>query len=376
MINTINTIELIQYKSEKAFDCIIESLLYDDIIDTENEVVLESFQDSIEKFFDKICETIRKIIESIKTSINKIVEKEVIVNRISAIEKEIKETPSFATKEVKIKDRKKRKELDKAIKFEIVKAGSVDELEKKMKKYKQQRNSMLATTSLVVTSVGALVYFILKGKSKEFEDLKKKQEETINEVQKYKSLYKKTNEIISDKNDENEQLKDEIEKLKADNISKKAKYYGNKTKKTVTKISKEVKDQVQLDKARSSALIEVLKNECSDIADEFKEAIQVCCSSENGIVKKIKTTKKSAENIKDNVKNVVNGNAKKKVVDNRKKSYSEKIDDSRKMIKKCEEELEKPNIDDRRKTSLNNIINNEKKKIAEYRKAINRTRKI
>ena len=46
------------------------------------------------------------------------------------------------------------------------------------------------------------------------------------------------------------------------------------------------------------------------------------------------------------------------------------------MIKKCEEELEKPNIDDRRKTSLNNIINNEKKKIAEYRKAINRTRKI
>lgn len=370
MINTINILELIQYKSEKAFDIIIESIDYNEDIDEsflDDEILTESAGDAISSFFDKICTAIKNIIERVKDTVSKLFTKTEVVTEITKIEKVIEQNPSFATKEVKVKNRKKMKELEKSVKFEIVKAGSVDELQKQMKKYRKQRNAFLAGSLLVTTSVAAVCHFILKGKKDEFDELTKKEKEARENVEKYKNLCKRAVHQKREVKEENEVLKSEVERLKADTAAKKARYYANQAKNKVEKVKNNVDETVTLQKAKASAELEVLKDATSDIVSGIREGLTVCKDATKNIIEKVEAGAKAVANVKTSAEKALDSSATRNKLLKRKEELKNEMQELNDKIEKAEKKINNPNFDKEKKKQLSRLVVQAKEKLDELR---------
>lgn len=318
MINTINTLELIQYKTEKAFDILSESVLnLEAEIGCEDGIITESAADSISNFFKKIYETIGKIINQIKESITKLFQKEVVEKEVEEIQEVIKEEPSFENVELKMKDYAKLRKLNKEIRFEIVGAKSLEKLEKKMKTYRKQRNTLLVGGTLVGTTVGLVFRHILKGKNAIIEEGKQQYEET-------------------------EKHAKNIEKMLTA-LNKGGKIDPNSAATSETEEDKKIK--IDLSKRSISALMEVASNTLTDSIDEVKEGWKAVTSEKNIFKRTIKAVKYGKQVVK-NIKTT--GTRQKHDASTRGAEISDEIEElknqpqtpeTKKKIKELEDEL-------------------------------------
>ena len=362
MINSIDILDILQDKSSKAFNIVLESLNSDDL-NTE-DYYTESVMDSVSKFFETIINTIKSIIDRVKETVKKIFKQENVEKEISEVEDAIKENSSFGNIKVDVKDYKGSKKLNDEIRFEIVKAGSVDELQAKMDKYRKQRNAILASSVVAAATVSTIVYFILKGKDKKLEELSQQEKEARENCEKYE---KRCKTLIRQKlglKSEIDNLKDENERLKADTLAKKAKYHTNKIKKDVSETVSDVDKVIALQKEKAKAELEVARNATNDTVSSIKEAISVCADAKKGFFSKVKTVTGAVSDVGSNIKKAVDGSARKEYAKEKVENLEERISKIKESIAKAKSIINDPNASAERKQKAKDYLKNAPEKLS------------
>lgn len=119
-----------------------------------------------EGFFGKlkkaVCDFVDKIVSTIKTVFEKFTSGKACKKAEDAIAK----NPDLKNEKTKIKDWKKVHVLNKETQKKIQNAKSPEEVDKIMKEYKAKRNKILAIGATVTVTIGGILLFLKKGKSK------------------------------------------------------------------------------------------------------------------------------------------------------------------------------------------------------------------
>lgn len=119
-----------------------------------------------EGFFTKLKKAVCDFIDKIVTSIKGVFEKFFTGKTVKKAEENLKKNPKLKDEKTKITDWKKVHVLNKETQKKIQNAKSKEEVDRIMKEYKSKRNKILAVTAAVTVTVGGLLLFLKKGKSK------------------------------------------------------------------------------------------------------------------------------------------------------------------------------------------------------------------
>jgi len=374
MINAIDILDILQDKSSKAFDIALESIKCDDF-DTE-DYYTESVMDSVSKFFENIVKTIKDIINKVREAVKKLFKQETVEKEVDDLEKTVKENPSFGNVKINVKDYKGSKKLNDEIRFEIVKAGSVYELETKMKKYRKQRNTILATSVVAAATVSAAIYFILKGKDQKLEELAQQERDARENCEKYE---KRCKTLIRQKmglKSEIDNLKDENERLKADTLAKKARYAAGKVKKEVGQTVNNAEEEITLQKEKAKATLEVVKNATTDTISSVRETFSALGDAKKGFLSKAKTVADSVGDIKETVKKVADGSARKENADKKSAGLEERISNIKKSIENAKKVLNNPDATDDKKQKAREYLKAAPGKLSELTKQLNTMKRV
>ena len=139
----------------------------------EHEISLIPFQEGYftesgdsEEFFETLKKMVCDFIDKIVTSIIEVFEKFFTGKTVKKAEENLKKNPKLKDEKTKITDWKKVHVLNKETQKKIQNAKSKEEVDQIMKEYKSKRNKILAATAAVTVTVGGLLLFLKKGKSK------------------------------------------------------------------------------------------------------------------------------------------------------------------------------------------------------------------
>lgn len=203
--------------SDLQFESAVANIMMDD-------VVFEESGDS-DGFFAKLKKAVCDFIDNMITTIKNILLKFSGSKARQKAEKAVSADSRFANKKVKATDWKKVHVLNKEVQKKIDAAKSKEEVDQIMRDYKAKRNRIIAAASAATVTVGALLLFFTRGKSKN----------VVPEME---------------------------EKKKGIDYDKKQ------------ESSDPVKDQ-EIKKAKATADAEIRKTDVEDIVDEIKENIQI-----------------------------------------------------------------------------------------------------
>lgn len=141
-----------------------------------NDCLFEESEDS-DGFFSKLKKAVCDFVDKMITTIKNIFLKFSGSKAREKAEKAVKADSKLANKKVKATDWKKVHVLNKDVQKKINNAKSKEEVDQIMRDYKAKRNKIIAATSAVTVTVGALLFFFTRGKSKnaivEIEEQKK-----------------------------------------------------------------------------------------------------------------------------------------------------------------------------------------------------------
>ena len=203
----------------------------------EHEISLIPFQEGYftesgdsEEFFETLKKMVCDFIDKIVTSIIEVFEKFFTGKTVKKAEENLKKNPKLKDEKTKITDWKKVHVLNKETQKKVQNAKSKEEVDQIMREYKSKRNKILAATAAVTVTVGGLLLFLKKGKSKTV---------SVMEEQKQGMNYEKP--VSTPKNE-------------------------TPTTPTSTKVE-------ETKKAKATADAEIRKTEVKDSADEVKECI-------------------------------------------------------------------------------------------------------
>ena len=143
-----NEILSLEVKKEISFyEFAMESVFY---FEASGQEVVNKIKKAIDTFFEKIKDMIR----AAKERITAIVTGEVFKKKTNNIENALKENPKLMNEKVKITDYDKLNKLNESAMQSVMNAKSNDEIERAMKKYKTQRNAILAATAVIGVTAG------------------------------------------------------------------------------------------------------------------------------------------------------------------------------------------------------------------------------
>ena len=217
----------IYFKEIEVADCYFEHEI--SLIPLQEGYFTESVDS--EGFFVKLKKTVCDFIDKTVTSIKGVFEKISTGKTVKKAEENLKKNPKLKDEKTKITDWKKVHVLNKETQKKIQNAKSKEEVDQIMKEYKSKRNKILAATAAVTVTVGGLLLFLKKGKSK-----------TVSAMEEQKQGMNYEKPVSTPKNE-------------------------TPTTPTSTKVE-------ETKKAKANADAEIRKTEVKDNADEVKECIQ------------------------------------------------------------------------------------------------------
>ena len=261
-------------------------------------------------FLDKMIEKIKSVTNSIVTWIQEFYQKHFTKKVETELEEKMKKDPSFKNKKIRVRDNDKIAEIQTATVNAIQECKRIDEVEATMKKYRKQRNVLIAATTAVTITATAGLAWLRKSKDKKINEIAKTNKTLLNSVkklqnnlseteqratserEKYTSKIKEQNEIIKGKNRQIHYLaakaKGDDKKARAikrkgteANINKAVADTGTKIKDSVSKS----KDAV-LEKAKITAVAEVFTNMSSDVKSGVSEIYDAVRSTDKSALQK------------------------------------------------------------------------------------------
>ena len=205
----------------------LELFLSDNIFE---DYYTESVQDIFQKAVDFISGIIKRIKESFnkfKTKIAEIFTNKKLEDKINELEQAMKENPQLKDEKVSMPDYEQLEKLRNDIRSDIQKEMSRPTnininpdksyaLEQKMKKYKKQRNKILAASAAVTITLGAALVYLKSSKDKIVDKMTKEHEETINTLEERikdcEDQAKNAKDALGDQIKINERLNDKVKK--------------------------------------------------------------------------------------------------------------------------------------------------------------------
>lgn len=260
------------------------------------------YTESVKDVFSKAADFINGIIKKIKEAFTKfkiklseIFTNKKLENKIDELEKAMKERPELKEQKVTMPDydqlEKLRDDIRADIQKEMKQPMNINinpdksyALEKKMKKYKKQRNIILGATAAVTITLGAALVYLKSSKDKIVGKMAKEHEEVVN------SMEQKIRECESRAKDAQNALNEQIQKNK-------------KQSETIEKQKERIKNGSRIIKALNNKLNEAnAKTPGEKIKAKGKTAVDTVNEDINKARAAVNNTKKNVENVTEQVK--------------------------------------------------------------------------
>lgn len=311
-------------------------------------------------FFTRMIEKIGTLINNIKEKIISFFKKDTTEKTVKEIEDVAKENPELLNAAVSIRDYHALYSLNEMTQKKLM--DEKCEVEKTMKKYRKQRNIILAAGAAVTISLGAALVIVTKKKDEKISSLENlyksvKRKLHIKE-QKYEDLkqdhisYKnKAEDKIKSLNSTVSKQNDTIEELKAKGIKRTQLKVLHAVKQPIRngqQAGKDLQKSIDQTKEQVVAIAECAKDMATDTANECSDAFKVL-SSNASIIKKAQAGMSVVANIASGTKNIVSGKAISDKKDERAEEISKKGYEIAAKIKKYDEILNHPKASDDRK---------------------------
>lgn len=319
-------------------------------------------------FFTRMIEKIGTLINNIKEKIISFFKKDTTEKTVKEIEDVAKENPAFLRTHVTMADYNALYDLSERTQKQLM--NEKCDVEKTMKKYRKQRNIILAAGAAVTISLGAALVIVTKKKDEKISSLEKlyksvKRKLQIKE-QEYEDLkqdhigYKnKAEDKIKSLNNTVSKQNDTIEELKAKGIKRTQLKVLHAVKQPIRngqQAGKDLQKSIDQTKEQVVAIAECTKDMATDTANECSDAFKVLTSNAS-IVKKAQAGMSVAANIASGTKNIVSGKAISDKKDERAKEISKKGYEIAAKIKKYDGVLNHPKASDERKQTAQERIN-------------------
>lgn len=252
-----------------------------------------------ESFFRKILDGVEKLYQTIRQWLSDFFNRKATDNKINEIETIFKNNPSLKSEKVKVHNYKQMDEVRSITLRKIDEARSVEEVNKQMKKYKRQRNKILAVGAVITVTAGAVFYNFLKQKNNAIQDLQKSNKKLQERVNSYRSALQKqasvSNKKIKKRDDVILSQKQEIEMLKAKSAAQRTKVRiknaGFKYHNTVNnKVVDPIRSASDVATAKVSATVGIIKDGMNDIRSDTVETSKVLLDPKKGVIKKAGAT--------------------------------------------------------------------------------------
>lgn len=251
-----------------------------------------------EKFLDKLVERVSKLVNDCIKTINEFFQNHFTGNKKKELEDRIENDPSFKDKEFKVVDYEKMENIQETVCNEIEKAKTKEEVEEKMKKYRKQRNILLAASAAITVGGAYLYNRMAKNKNAKIKKLKDQNEKFGNYIHKCKAHIDNLEEKNSDLTMKNKEL---TEKLKARTPAKRT---AVSLKYKAAGATKSISSNKDLVTKKTSAVAEVIGDTVTDAKNELKEVAAALVSPDKSTVSKVATVTKAPAKL---VSAVVNG---------------------------------------------------------------------
>ena len=227
----------------------------------------------LSRAFDTIIRMFNKLAEKIQSFFNGGKSKDVddAINNL----KKTSDGKAMLSKKREFKVFKNTKKLDSETAKRLMKAKSLDEIERIMSSYRKQRNSTIKVVSIAIGSVAAISamkYVLL---------LKDEIRKAIDNAETYKKLFNDSAVVEVDLEEKNYNLRRYGEYMlnKSEDRHKKATEHIKNMKKTLDIRNKEVESLYikldELSKKKAEAFSEVSKNQAHTITEEAKQQINI-----------------------------------------------------------------------------------------------------
>ena len=258
-------------------------------------------------FLNNFAEKINEVIRSLKRSITK--------TKLEESKTELENSPNVdLDKQVQITDYDKLQELNQ----DMLKAISTNqfEIEKKMEKYRKQRNAIIKGGALITLSLGALLRISTVRSKKQIDECERIADEAKRNCERYqrklneaKTDISKRKEKINELQSENEKMKNKIERMSTKNPVKKAKIVARQSSDVVSSKISDTQANIKGNQIAMHAQLEVLKNASDDALNSTRELANIMHSEASNVKKGIALVsakskiKSDIQNAKNNIKN-------------------------------------------------------------------------
>ena len=261
----------------------LEAFLYEDandfsreldaIIYTEDVVILESTSDIISTLVNSFMTTIEKM----KTSFIEFMSKKSTKDAIKKAEDNVKEHPEIADKKVEVPDTTKLdKNAEETIKA-ISNAQNIDEVVRRMDKYRKQRNNLIKAGILITVTAAAAIILIKKIDNKTISDLNasvdayKKSTDSLTATNKgLREDIVNKNKAIESLKKKNSALKDELDIANTKNPVSKTFKRAKVVAKNAAPDTSGMATEAKLNLAKAKAIGEVIINSAKDAVNAGK----------------------------------------------------------------------------------------------------------
>ena len=291
---------------------------------------------NINNFFDQAIKKIKKIVSDVREKLSNLLSTAAVQLRIKQAENAIKEDPKLAKVETKMVDYEKLDKLNQETAAQLEKTKDSKETENLMKKYRSQRNKILAVSSAITITLAGALIFITKNKNKKIQGLEADVAKSEKRLLGLKNRYEKLKELKANTDAENDKLRARIDRYKASTPAAKAKVVVQQSGNSIAQKGENFAIGVDVVRSKAQAETEIISNSTKDVINNVKDCLQAIGTSKSPI-KKVGAVAKATSNSANSIKKLATGEA-------RNESFSTKRNEIRKDIQNLQRRIENAKV--------------------------------
>lgn len=287
-------------------------------------------------FFDQAIKKIKKIVSDVREKLSNLLSTAAVQLRIKQAENAIKEDPTLAKVETKMVDYEKLDKLNQETAAQLEKTKDSKETEKLMKKYRSQRNKILAVSSAITITLAGALIFITKNKNKKIQGLEANLAKSEKRLLGLKNRYEKLKELKANSDAENDKLRARIDRYKASTPAAKAKVVVQQSGNSIAQKGEKFAIGVDVVRSKAQAETEIISNSTKDVINNVKDCLQAIGTSKSPI-KKVGAVAKATSKSASSIKKLATGEA-------RNESFATKKNEIRKDIQNLQRRIENAKV--------------------------------
>lgn len=283
--------------------------------------LLESDTTVQKSIFDKLKQQISTMIEKARAWFQKF-QTDRITNHVDkVVEDRFKENPSLKKQKVRIPDNRRLIQLQEETLDELRRARTEPEINRKMEKYRKQRNKILIASAAITTTLAAALVILHKNSKDTISRLGSQNRRLHKQVEMYKDevseLSAKNTKLKKTAANRIRELKDELNianaKTPISRSSAKVRKNVNKMKSELETVTEDMGEKAKTARAIVNASMQVVSEGIHDSKENVVETAKVILDPKSSVIQKAGAVASGVKNQADTIVDVVSGEASKKI---------------------------------------------------------------